>query len=306
MLGATREEIVSWLGNEWVQNATYFGGVPLHPLGEQNFYQFVTNAKDSVEFQKSIAVVFQHLVINVAGAALFSRNLVISARLVRRRPHAIATHCCLIQSVIGLACVFFSTSASVSTGPNCRQTAWMTTTSERISDLCVATVLLQKAYLVTNRNRWLFLLIPVIAASAPIILYISWSAPTIMAIESGCIFVYPKYFPWLRFGLHAPMNIALTGIFFNAVYRQWKQFGSRAWEQLAKEGIQIGLLMLLSNFLCAFFIAFEVLGVYSIMFNLADWCICSFLLVMHVSGSKRKTRMYQKTPPPIRAEIQSY
>ncbi|RKP09176.1 hypothetical protein THASP1DRAFT_22944 [Thamnocephalis sphaerospora] len=146
----------------------------------------------------------------------------------------------------------------------------MTTTSARIGDICVAAVLLQKAYLVTNRNRWVLLFIPVIAASAPIILYISWSAPTIMTIDSGCIFVYPEYFPWLRFGLHAPMNIALTGIFFNVVYRQWKQFGTHAWEQLAKEGIQVGLLMLLSNLLCTFFVAFEVLGLYSIMIVLAD------------------------------------
>ncbi|RKP09868.1 hypothetical protein THASP1DRAFT_28354 [Thamnocephalis sphaerospora] len=268
---ATREEITLRLGSDWVQNAVHFGSIPLHPLGEQSFYQFVMGAKNPTETRERMAVIFQHFSIDVLAASLFAWNLMISARLVRRRPRTIATQCCLIQSVVGLVCAIAGMSGSLPVGPSCRALTWVTTASVRIGDLCVGAVLLQKAYIVTNRNRRLFFFIPVIAAAAPALLYASWSSPAIITAGSGCIFIYPEYFPWLRFGLHAPMNIVLTGIFLNVVYRQWRQFGTRAWEQLAKEGILVGLLMLLSNLLCTFIIAFEVFGLYSIMILLADW-----------------------------------
>ncbi|RKP09867.1 hypothetical protein THASP1DRAFT_22353 [Thamnocephalis sphaerospora] len=281
---ATRNEVLIQLGHAWKQNATYFGSIPLHPLGEQSFYQFMLNSENAVDERARMIVVLRQHMIDVLVALLFAWNLVVSLRMLYRRPRVIATTCCLVQSVAGLLCAMTALATFHPDGPSCRVMVWTTTAAVRTGDLCVSIVLLQKAYLVTNRNRWLFVFIPLIVTAGPVLLYVSWSSPAIVTAGSGCIFVYPEYFPWLRFGFHAPMNIMLTGIFLDVAFQHWRQFGSDCWRQLARDGIQVGLIMPLPNLVCTFAIALEVVGIYSIMVLLVDWCVSSFLLVAHVNS----------------------
>ncbi|RKP07535.1 hypothetical protein THASP1DRAFT_24334, partial [Thamnocephalis sphaerospora] len=191
-------------------------------------------------------------------------NAVASASLVHTRPRALAIWLCLVQSMFGVMCGVFCISTYVPSGITCREVLWMIIVCIRINDLCASAILLQKAYIVTNYRRWIFIFaLLAVAAPAPIV-YASWSSPAIMSARSGgCAFIYPSYYPWLRFAFHAPMNIALTLIFVGVAYL---------------------------NVVCTFAIAFEIIGLYSIALTLAEWCISSTLLVAHVGGFGKGNR----------------
>ncbi|RKP06287.1 hypothetical protein THASP1DRAFT_31891 [Thamnocephalis sphaerospora] len=80
--------------------------------------------------------------------------------------------------------------------------------------------------------------------------------------------------------LAAP-NVLLSYTFLAVVHRQYRRFGSSAWERIVRDGIQIALLMAAANLACLFCIAFEVFGLLSIMLIIVEWCVSSMLLIMY-------------------------
>jgi hypothetical protein len=286
---ASREETLATLGEHWQENATFIGNIPLHPLGELSFLTFVEAYENPEDFRTRLQVIFRHAVVLGILMIVFIPNFVTSINLIYRRPKTLAPFCCFIQTLAGVICGVISITSLLPGGPSCRTLSWLSTTTVRIGDLCVGTVLLQKAYLVHHRSRWLLIFIPVIIIAPIVLLYISWISPTVITPDTGCVFIYPDYYPWLRFGFHAPMNIALSGIFLNVAYRHYKQFGTAAWEKLARKGIQICLALLISNFIITIIIAFELFGVFSILLTSFDWFISTIFLVAHVNNRPSNT-----------------
>ncbi|RKP09726.1 hypothetical protein THASP1DRAFT_28496 [Thamnocephalis sphaerospora] len=287
---ASRAQVLATLDPNWRQNATWFGNIPLHPLGEQSFLEFFERTDGSLfDIRERNQAVFRHFIIITVAMIVFVPNLAKSLRLVRARPRTMAPICCLLQSIAGIMCVVATMASVFPGGPSCRMLSWISNSAGRISDVCVSAVLLQKAYLVHRRSRWLLAFIPVIVATPIVLLYFSWASPTIMTPYTGCVFIYDDAYPWMRFGFHAPMNIALTSIFLIVAVRHYRQFGSGAWHRLTRDGILIGLALLLSSLLCTMLITFEVMGVFSILLTSVDWYISSLLLLAHVKGSRKHT-----------------
>ncbi|RKP10627.1 hypothetical protein THASP1DRAFT_27595 [Thamnocephalis sphaerospora] len=269
---ASRKEIAREIGTLWQRNATRFGGVPLHPSGERSYFEFVADNAGELDARRRWQMVFQQTLIATIVLGLFVSNTASSISMVRARPRALATWCCLLQSVAGIMCAVYVLTTGAPGGPSCREILWVMTACIRINDLCGSTVLLQKAYIARGSSRWLLAFIPVVAVAPIPILYATWSSPAILnSTSGGCVFIYPIYFPWMRFGFHAPINLALTVIFIDVAYRQYQRFGSDAWRKLARDGIQVGLLLLVVNMLCTFAIALEVFGIYSIALTIVEW-----------------------------------
>ncbi|RKP10619.1 hypothetical protein THASP1DRAFT_27587 [Thamnocephalis sphaerospora] len=280
---ASREELATAIGISWQKNATYFDTIPLHPLGEQSYLNFVNAGSDLEDMHARWRVSAMQTIITIYIFWLFAANYLASVRMTLARPRALAPWCCLLQSLAGIVCALFSPNAYTPSDISCREIIWMITICIRINDLCATSILLQKAYIVKNCSRWLFVFIPLTVIAPVPLLYTAWSSPVILStISSGCVFIYPDYYPWLRFIFHAPLNFVLTTIFIEVAYSQHKRFGSYAWKQLAREGIQVGLQLLAVNLLCTLAISFEIVGVYSIALTLPEWCISSVLLVTHI------------------------
>jgi hypothetical protein len=269
---ATREELIEQIGTDWMENAKQLGNIKLHPLGEQSYYQFLEASEDESDAKVRWMMMFQHIVISTVGLCIFTRNAFASMLMVQFRPRAIAPWLCLIQSCAGMICALFVMNAIYPTGPTCRQILWMITTCIRINDLCTSMTLLQKAYIARGQNRWLLVFIPISILGSILILYFTWTSPILLTPSSGgCVFIYPDFFPWLRFAAHAPLSFILTLIFISVSYRQYTLYGNKAWKRLTQEGIQVGLLMVVINLLCAFAVAFEVVGIYSLALIIVEW-----------------------------------
>ncbi|RKP05294.1 hypothetical protein THASP1DRAFT_26183 [Thamnocephalis sphaerospora] len=166
-------------------------------------------------------------------------------------------------------------------GASCRQVIWSSGIGLVLSPICVSIVLLQKAYIVYDRQRWLLVVGGALLLGQPAITYILWTCPTIIVPSIGCFPVYPPYFPWVKLGLDAPINIFFSIAFLLVVYRQYRQFGSAAWARLMRDGIQTMCLVVFSNVVCMAIAAFEPLGSFSEMFVIIDWVVTSLLLVDH-------------------------
>jgi hypothetical protein len=268
----SRDDAAARIGTAWQENATYFGTIPLYPSGEQTLYEFVNGATSLEDRSSRFRVVFIQVSMACVLLHVFIYNLIISIQMIRIRPNVLPTRLCLIQSVINVACWLYCFGAYTSTGPSCRETLWAISFSMRINDLCTCTVLLRKAHIVCDRNRWFLIFIPLLLAAPVVIIYVSWASPAMLSYESiGCIYIYPSYFPWLRFALHAPIHFTLTLIFIRVAIRHYRHFGTEAWWRLARDGIQVGLLLLLVNIMCALAIAIEFLGVFSLALTLPEW-----------------------------------
>ncbi|RKP08426.1 hypothetical protein THASP1DRAFT_29766 [Thamnocephalis sphaerospora] len=284
----TRREVAAQLGIVWQDGAPLMSSTTQPSPGEQPFYTFIASGTLLSDERARWQVVFRHLTLASFIMALFVANLRAALRLIYARPHMLSTRCCLVQAAVGFALSLVAISVIFPEGPSCRTILLATTASIRIGDICISTVLLQRAYIAQNRSRWLLVFVPVIVAAPVYMIYATWASPPVLTIQtSGCVFIYSDYYPWIRFAFQAPMNVVLTAIFIKVAYRRYARLGSMAWGRLVREGIQTGLLLLLISLLCTFAVAFEFFGIYSIVLTVFEWSISSMLLVMHVENTQR-------------------
>ncbi|RKP06940.1 hypothetical protein THASP1DRAFT_24823 [Thamnocephalis sphaerospora] len=287
----------------WEKNATYQWGIPLHPLGELNTIEYVMSAQGDIpEMRVRARGVFTQLSVNIIANYVFFRNLIISAKMLYRRPHILATWCCLIQALAGVTYTIFALTLTMPGGPSCRVTLWIVGVGLAISPICVSIVLLQKAYIVHARNRHLLIIGSILILPQPFVTYFAWASPATMVPSISCLSYYPSYAPWVKFATDAPINAASSVAFLIVVYRQYRQYGSGAWARLVRNGIQTMCLIVLSNLLCMLCAALEVLGLFSEMFIIMDWILTSLLLVHHCGNLRataslsNKPRVYYKAP----------
>ncbi|RKP08410.1 hypothetical protein THASP1DRAFT_29789 [Thamnocephalis sphaerospora] len=272
----------SVLPKDWMENSTYQWGIPLNPSGELNVIDFEMQTLDNVE-ETRVRLLGTHaqLVINVAVSYLFLRNFFVAVRMAYRCPGVTASWCCLLQGLVGVGYVVIIFLVHMPGGPSYRQLLWFVGITLPVSSICVSVALLQRAYLVHNRNKWLLVTGIIFLLPQPFITYTLWTSPVASAPGVGGIVYYPPYFPWVKLGMEAPINILFSGAFIMVVYRQYRRYGSAAWARLVRNGTQTICAIVITNFICMFCVAFEALGTHSEMFILLDWVVTSALLVRH-------------------------
>ncbi|RKP06727.1 hypothetical protein THASP1DRAFT_25014 [Thamnocephalis sphaerospora] len=268
----------------WEKNATYLWGIPLHPMGELNAMQFLMEAqgdKEEMRLRRNNMIV--ETILNVVATYIFAHNALVSLRILRRQKYVLAGWCCLLQAVAGLVYTLPSLYADFPDGPCCRQALWIAGFGISVSTICVGITLLQKAYLVHDKNKWLLTAGTILLFPQPIITYYTWTSPAAMVPSAGCLLLYPPELPWIKLALDAPINIIFSVAFIIVVYRQYHLFGSAAWARLVRDGIQTMCIIVLSNLVCMLCVVFEAAGPFSQLFFVFDWLITSVLLRHHLS-----------------------
>ncbi|RKP09795.1 hypothetical protein THASP1DRAFT_28414 [Thamnocephalis sphaerospora] len=288
------------LPNGWENDARHHLGIPLHPLGELNAIDYVMQAQgDVMEMRLRSGSLLVQVVFNVFASYVFVRSLVLSSRMVYQRPGVLAGWCCLVQAAVGVVYTLTSLLVTMPGGPPCRQALWTAGFGIVLSSLCVGITLLQKAYWAHHRNRWLLAIGITLFIPQPLVTYMVWASPAIIVSTTGCISYYPSYLPWVKLALDAPINIVFSVAFILVVYRQYLQFGSAAWARLVRNGIRTMCLIVFSNLICMFGVAFSVIGMLSEFFFILDWVITSVLLVHHC------TTMRASSSESDRSQLQS-
>ncbi|RKP07288.1 hypothetical protein THASP1DRAFT_30889 [Thamnocephalis sphaerospora] len=286
----------SVLEEGWEKNATYEWGIPMHPQGELNAVDFVLQAQGDMEEmrlrQRSLIIQF---FFNIMFAYLCAYNIIISVRILRKQKRVLAAWCCLLQALAGLTYTIGAMSSGMPGGPSCRRALWVAGFGMTLSPICVGITLLQKAYLVHHRNKRLLIVGIVLLLPQPLVLYYVLISPALMVPSAGCLLFYPLQLPWIKLALDAPINIIFSVAFITVVYRQYRLFGTAAWKELVRDGIQTMCIIVLSNIVCMLCIAFEVAGLFSEFFFIYDWVITSALLGRHLSA-QRNMRQARRAP----------
>jgi hypothetical protein len=263
---------IAMLGEAWKVNATRQWGILLHPLGELNAGEYIYQANGDVEeMRRRSHGVYMQLLINVVMLHTFLRNLIHSVKMLYARYDSVPTWCCAIQAFAGLLFSALSMSLVLPGGVSCRVAAWCIAVCVVCNTLCTGTALLHKAFLAHNRNKRLLTAGILLMLPQPYIIYCIWNSPTTVDGSIGCLLHYPPYFPWVKFGLDAPLNLVFSVAFLMVIYQHYRQSESVAWSKLMRNGIQTMCLIVLSNIVCMVCTAFEVAGLFSEMFFVFDW-----------------------------------
>ncbi|KAI9594834.1 hypothetical protein BDF19DRAFT_443817 [Syncephalis fuscata] len=273
------------IGTEWIKNAsTTLWRIP-HFLSEDLNDIKLTRAR--------LVAVMPQLIINLLIGCFFIRNLTIAFKMVFAHPRYLSNWCCLIPSILG-TCGSIMTSAIVYpiSGINCRILIWYFEFSISISNLCSGTIVLQNAYLIMRKQRWILKIgIPFMLPQL-VMFAVTWSVcPVTLTTHSGCQVNYPSLVLWIWFILLTPINTFFSIIFIYVVHKQYRTFGSDAWRHLARNGTQIMTFVVLCNLFCATTILFNFSGSFSELFFLIDWIITSTLLIMHCQNIKQAVHM---------------
>ncbi|RKP08313.1 hypothetical protein THASP1DRAFT_23671 [Thamnocephalis sphaerospora] len=270
------------LGVDWEQNATRLWNIPLHPMGELNTINYMAGAPDTPENTRHrIHGAFMQLPLIPLVTYLFVRGFIISVRMVHRRPAMLAGWCCLVQTFAGVVYGLVGFLFFMPSGITCRHYVWYIGSSVTLSTLCVGITLLQRAYLVHRRSKWLLTAGVLLLIPQPLTVYFVWTSPVIMTPQIGCLSYYPSYFPWIKLGIDLPINVLFSTAFIIVVYRQYRLLGSAAWAHLVRNGIQTMCAIVLSNIICVLGTSLSVFGQLSQMLFVLDWIITSILLVRH-------------------------
>lgn len=261
------------LGLDWQQNATHLWGIPLHPKGELDTFNYMSEPLNDInETRKRVIGLQSQTVAILLTTAIFVRNFNVSLRMVVSRTRTISAWCCFVPSTLGMIFGFMVGYAFLFSGLSCRNTVWLSAFTNTVAITCNSAILLQKAYLVLCKQRWIVILGTIFTLpQIGFLIIVMVCSPITVEPGLGCVLYYPIYLPYYWFFASVPVNLFFSGIFSHVTYRQYRTFGSDAWMYLTRNGIQTMCLAILCNFICGFIILFQVGGNYAIMSYIADW-----------------------------------
>ncbi|KAI9593034.1 hypothetical protein BDF19DRAFT_449260 [Syncephalis fuscata] len=283
----------SILGTKWEKNATYFLGIPLYPLGEMRAVDYIMDSADNRDLMHKRLFGFNgQVAFMVISGCIFAQNVYLSVQMIAAGSRKLSSWCCLISSISGLILGILSTQTLSSFGLSCRVLCWYITLGIGTTLVCCSAIILQKAYLVLCRPRWV-LIVGIICilpqAGYPIM------GTTVMRLTLaeyvGCVAFYSSVLPWYWSGSVLPINLLFSSIFSYVAYKQYKLFGSEAWKRLAQEGIQTMASVVTCNILCGMFIFLEIGESFSEFFFLIDWLVSTTILVRHCSNMRKIGRL---------------
>ncbi|KAI9596736.1 hypothetical protein BDF19DRAFT_436587 [Syncephalis fuscata] len=269
------------IDKNWTKNATYLWGIPLHPSGEMDiddFFKVMAESPGSIH--DHLKGIWMQLVVHFFVGCIHARNINIALRMIIVQPRAVTRWCCLLPSLAGAVLSIISLLFYFLPGINCRILCWYAGLEISISIICYSTILLQKAYVILDRQRWVIVVgILFISPQAGIPIIVITSTVIILSFECGCVIIYPPYLAWYWFGISLLANVFFSSIFSYTAYKQYRVFGSETWKRLAKDGIQAMCLVMLCNIVCSAMLCFRPLGDASEFFFLIDCLISSVILI---------------------------
>ncbi|KAI9592467.1 hypothetical protein BDF19DRAFT_467922 [Syncephalis fuscata] len=277
----------------WEKNATHLWGIPLHPLGEMDAMDYILQTPDDInEIRHRLFGFYAQLVPNMFILYMFSVNLVHASKLVIHRPRAVSSWLCTIPALLGVIFGLFMAFSLFSVGINCRIFAWYANVCLLTAAICNSAIMLQKAYLVQCRQRWVLIVGFGLMLPQTGYIYYSW-ATTIMTLDPalGCVFNYPTFLPYYWFGTELPLNILFSCIFIRVAYQQYRTFGSEAWKRLAHDGVQTMIWAVLCNVICITMIVLEVGKQFSQLFFVVNWLVISKVLIYHCQSMRQTSKL---------------
>ncbi|KAI9594881.1 hypothetical protein BDF19DRAFT_99326 [Syncephalis fuscata] len=277
----------------WKSNATYFGSIPLHRLGELDIMNYVMeDTTDINQVRTRLIGFYSQLVLDIFMCSLFITTWIRAIKLIADNPRSVSSWVCMLPSLMGVGFMLVLILLFSSVGVNCRMVLWYANFCFWISATCTNLIVLQKAYFVLCRKRWV--LVVGIGFMSPQLGYIySALSTSIITIDPklGCVFNYSSFLPYYWFGTEMPVNFFFSIIFSHVAYKQYCMFGSEAWKQLARDGIQTMVLAVLCNILCIIIILLEIGGVYSQLYFVLNWIITSTIIVNHCRNMRRMVKL---------------
>ncbi|KAI9595144.1 hypothetical protein BDF19DRAFT_422829 [Syncephalis fuscata] len=195
------------LGDDWQNNATIILGAPLHPLGELDTTTFTLQNLNTNDFNRSIIGINHQLLLDTIIGYIFARNLVMAIKMVIKRPRILSGWLCLISSLSGFSWVICVAMGVLYAALNCRGVMWWLVCGLTISSISNSMIVLQKAYLILFRKRWI-LIVGIISTLPQVAIFIvTWRVcPVAYHPDRGCTFYYPPYLPWVWMGVEAPSH----------------------------------------------------------------------------------------------------
>ncbi|KAI9596831.1 hypothetical protein BDF19DRAFT_421337 [Syncephalis fuscata] len=273
----------------WEANATRLWSIPLHPLGEMDIGDFVLRDPNNADQVRArLQGLYHQLIFNILLSSIFIRNFNIARKMVMMRIRTLPGWCCLLPSLFGMLVGIIAALSLFPTGLTCRKIAWYVGFAITFSLLCNSVILLQKAYLVLCRPRWVLIVGGLFMLPQLGYMYIAWMlSPITLNSASGCVVNYPTFLPVYWFGSAVPLNAFFSGIFSYVAYKQYQKYGSKAWKRMARDGIQTMSIVILCNIICGLIIMFRLGGNISEMFFLTDWVITTSVLVDHCCNMRK-------------------
>ncbi|KAI9591179.1 hypothetical protein BDF19DRAFT_456083, partial [Syncephalis fuscata] len=280
--------------NEWIRNATKLWGNPAHPLGEVSILDFYMMASNSIEDQRNQWFGSKTQIITIPVLSfIILRNFIISFKMVIARPYILVSWCCLVPTVLGILTGLMIMLMELGSVFNCRHTIWFIGFGISISYFCNSLILLQKAYLIFDRQKWVaYVGIPLTLSHLVYGFLIVFYSFSLLTADSGCVFNYPPFFLWYWFGTAVLINLLFSSIFYYVALQQYRQYGLDAWKRLARDGIQAMCLAVLCNIICCICIIFHIVGGNTDLLFLADWVLVSTILIRHCRTVKSKTSSF--------------
>ncbi|RKP25685.1 hypothetical protein SYNPS1DRAFT_28585 [Syncephalis pseudoplumigaleata] len=272
----------------WTKNATTLWDIPLHPLGEINYLDYFVGLAGGMKEQRAkLFAIEQASIMLTAMVYLFAYNFVISSKMVMMRPLALSSWCCLLPSVAGLIAGIMSALVTLGLLFNCRIVIWTIGFGTGIALVCNSTILLQKSYIVLNRKRWiLYVSVPLIVLQFSYPFAVMFYTYATIDAHLGCMLNFPYGFIWYWAIINAPLSTFFSVVFCRVCFKQYRQYGSDTWRQLAQDGIQTVVLALLCNIFYGVLIVLQPPGLNTDHFFIMD-CHCQSM-----RNKQRQTSSY--------------
>ncbi|KAI9592788.1 hypothetical protein BDF19DRAFT_450892 [Syncephalis fuscata] len=205
----------------WMKDAKTFWGIPLHPLGEMNIFDFYMQTPNDLQEQRHrlVGSKFQ-IVFTIMMLSIVFNNFVISVKMVVERPRILAPWCCLIPAFLGILTGLLIIMVQLGIFFTCRYVLWAIVFGITVT------------YLILCRQKWvLYVGIPSILLQMPYpFLSIFYTYITLEA-ETGCVAHYSSFLMWYWFSITIPLNVIFSIIFCRIAFQQYRTYGSDAWKR---------------------------------------------------------------------------
>ncbi|KAI9591502.1 hypothetical protein BDF19DRAFT_454854 [Syncephalis fuscata] len=280
--------------------------IPIDPRGESSVWDFLQEHESLADARERVYGNAIQLFMNATMFAVFLRNFWRAFKLVYQKPASIAGWCCLVQAAMGVATQIVNLSTVFPGGATCRTCNWVYSSGITVSSVCVSICLLLRAYTITSHNRKLLFVGIVLMLPLPGTIWIFWvESFSLNSADNACTSIFPWYLPWFRLGLDLSINSIFSTVFLRVVIQQYQALGNKCWHKLQSDGILYLLCVILSNVLCAFIVAFKVIGGLSEMMFIYDWLITSCLLIRQHERMRLAFSTYESTSRNRRRAVQT-
>ncbi|KAI8050511.1 hypothetical protein BDF22DRAFT_695335 [Syncephalis plumigaleata] len=277
------------MDDEWKETATRWLGIPLHPLGEISFFDFILGKPEhdlsKEEVQARMTGLHRQLLFYTALSLMFGHNLCTIIGIAFKQPRNVTVWCCIFTSFLGTSLFLVALLSGLLTTMNCRQLIWCGMLLLGVSTIANSFLLLYKAYLALLRRYWVAGVgALMLCLQAGFMLCGMATVPITVKEYDGCVAHYTQLLSYTWLGTIMPTNVFFSAIFCYVAYTQYRIYGSDAWKRLADDGIQTMCMVILCNIVCGLFIIFRVLGDFSEIFFMIDWLLTTSILVNHCSN----------------------